>query len=56
MSMKSFVGLTVAFAQSLYLFHILVVFFRSGKEFKQPRFEQVVRLRGLRKKLSSPWA
>jgi hypothetical protein len=35
----------VAFAQSLYLLHILVVFFRLGKELKQPRFEQIVRLR-----------
>jgi len=56
MAMKRFVGLTMAFAKGLYLFHILVVFFRSGKEFKQPRFEQVVRLRSLQKKLSSPCA
>jgi hypothetical protein len=45
MAMKSFVGVTMSIAQSFYLLHILVVFFRLGKELKQPRFEQIVRLR-----------
>jgi hypothetical protein len=43
--MECFVHLTVPFAQSFYLLHILVVFFRLGKELQQSRFEQIVRLR-----------
>lgn len=43
--MECFVRLTVPFAKSFYLLHILVVFFRLGKELKQPRFEQIVGLR-----------
>jgi hypothetical protein len=35
----------VALTQDFNLFHILIVFFRLGKELKQPRFEQIVSLR-----------
>lgn len=43
--MECFVRLTVALTQDFNLFHILIVFFRLGKELKQPRFEQIVSLR-----------
>ena len=43
--MEGFVRLTVALTQDFYLLHILIVFFRLGKELKQPRFEQIVSLR-----------
>src|SRR5882724_1560259 len=44
-SMECLVRLTVALAKSFYLLHIQVVFFRLGKEFKQPLLQYVVRLR-----------
>ena len=53
MAMKGFVGVTMAFAQSFYLLHLAVVFFRTGKEFKQPGFKQFVRVGRSGKKLLS---
>jgi len=34
MAMKSFVSVTMVFAQSFYLLHLAIVFFRDGKKFK----------------------
>jgi hypothetical protein len=56
MAMKSFIGVTLAFAQSFYLLHLAVVFFSDGKEFKQPDFKQLVRLGRSGKELPSPRA
>jgi hypothetical protein len=56
MAMKSFVGVAMAFAQSFNLLHLAVVFFRAGKEFKQPVFKQLVRLGRPGKELSAPRA
>jgi len=44
--MKGLVCLTVAITQEFNLLHFLIVLFCSGKKFKQPNFEQIVRLRG----------
>jgi hypothetical protein len=53
MPMKSFVRLAMGFAQNFYLLHFAVVFFPAGKEFKQPGFKQLVRLKRSGKKLSA---
>jgi hypothetical protein len=53
MAMKSFVRLAMGFAQNFYLLHFAVVFFPAGKEFKQPGFKQLVRLKRSGKKLSA---
>lgn len=51
--MKSFIRVTMGFAQSFYLLHLAVVFLSAGKEFKQPGFKQFVRVGRPGKKLAS---
>jgi hypothetical protein len=41
---ESFIGFPVAFAQRFNALHFLIVFFRAGKELKQTRPEQFIRL------------
>jgi hypothetical protein len=52
-AMKSFIRVAMGFAQHFYLLHLAVVFFRTGKEFKQPGFKQFVRVGRSGKKLLS---
>jgi hypothetical protein len=42
--MEGLVGFPVALAQHFNLLHFLIVFFQAGKEIKQSRFEQVIRM------------
>jgi hypothetical protein len=53
MAMKSFVRVTMSFAQSFYLLHFAIVFLSAGKKFKQPGFKQFVRVGRSGKKLPS---
>jgi hypothetical protein len=48
--MESLVNFPVLLAQHLNLLHFLVVFLRGGEKREQPRFEDVIRLRGFGEK------
>lgn len=56
MPMKCFIRFAVVLAQFLDPLHFGIVFFRAGKELKQPGFEQLVRLGRLGEKLLPPCA
>jgi hypothetical protein len=53
---KSLIGLAMAFAQRFNPLHFLVVFFRAGKELKQPCLEQLICLGRLFEKFPAPRA
>ena len=53
MPVERLVRCSVAIAEYLNLLHFLIIFFDTGKEFKQPCFEHVIRKRCFGEKLSS---
>jgi len=55
-SMKSLIGLAVAFAQRFNPLHFLVVFFRAGKELEQPCLERLICLGRFFEKFPAPRA
>jgi hypothetical protein len=54
MTMKSFVGVTMAFTQLFYLLHLAIIFSSTGKKIQQPRFKHRVRLGHLGKEFAAP--
>jgi hypothetical protein len=55
-AMKSFVGITMRFAQDFYLLHLAVIFFRAGKKLEQPCLEQFISLGSFFEKFPAPYA
>jgi hypothetical protein len=55
-AMKGFVSITMGFAQSFYLLHLAIIFFRAGKKLEQPCLEQFISLGSFLEKFSAPYA
>lgn len=56
MPVERLVRFSVAVAEYFNLLHFLVIFFDTGKEFKQPGFKNIIGKRSFGKKLSSTQA